>query len=538
MTDRIIVLAPSGRDAAVVVSQLELAAIEAVTATDEGLIAAIRGNKLGVAIIAAEVLDTIDMAALRAALLAQPPWSDCPILLLTRLDSTSAISRSAILEFANVTLLECPLHMHALVSATRTALRARARQRKAATYLSAQEEAEVKVRELANTLEARVVLRTTELTEEIAKRASAEARLRESEESYRFTVELSSQIPWNMAAGGKLLSMGDGWSALTGKSIEDAYAHGWRALLHPDDLELVLAARDDVLALGTPLDTECRVEAQDGGYHWCRIRASARRDPAGKIMKWYGTIENIDERRQAEARYQKLQSDLIHVSRVSAMGTMASTLAHELNQPLTAIANYVRGSRRLLDSGDSDKMPAALEAMAAADRTAVRAGEIVRRLRELVARGEVNMCPEDLPDLIREATAIALVDVGSFGIDCHLDLDPRAARVDADRIQVQQVLINLLRNAVEVLKTVAVRRIAISTRQVGNFCEICVTDSGPGIDPKIAERLFEPFNTNKTDSMGIGLSISRTIIEAHGGRIWHEPGKGRGTKFCLTLVAV
>ncbi len=249
-----------------------------------------------------------------------------------------------------------------------------------------------------------------------------------------------------------------------------------------------------------------------------------------------GFIRDLTERQQAERRLQELQSELIHMSRFTALGEMASTLAHELNQPLTAIANYLKGSRRLLDSGQSDTVPKISEALERAAEQALRAGQIIRQLREFVARGESDRQIENLPRLIEEASALALVGVRELGVHVAFDLDPRATSILASKIQVEQVLLNLMRNAVEAMQETDRRLLTVSTRRLDNeTVRIDVADTGPGIASEIAAQLFQPFITTKRHGMGVGLSISRTIIEAHGGRLWAEPNPGGGTIFRLTL---
>lgn len=252
-----------------------------------------------------------------------------------------------------------------------------------------------------------------------------------------------------------------------------------------------------------------------------------------------GFIHDLTERQRTEKRMQDLQSELIHVSRLSAMGTMATTLAHELNQPLTAIANYVEAARELLSgTNDDPETPAFIaEAMESAAAQSVRAGKIVRRLRDFVSRGEVDKSIEYLPRLIEEATALALTGQGGTGLQVRRWVDPDAAYVLVDRIQIQQVLLNLLRNAAEAMEHTPVRQIFISvSRRDEDWVRVTVGDSGPGIPAEIAANLFAPFTSTKEYGMGVGLSICHTIIEAHGGKIWCEPNPDGGTLFHFTLM--
>ena len=249
-----------------------------------------------------------------------------------------------------------------------------------------------------------------------------------------------------------------------------------------------------------------------------------------------GFIRDLTERRQAEARLEDLQAELIHVSRVSAMGSMASTLAHELNQPIGAIANYVEAVRDRLVDLNPEELPMLVEALNDAAKDAQRAGDIVRRLREFVSRGEVARTVERLPTLINEASVLGLIGARERGIEARFDLDPYASPVFVDRVQIQQVLINLVRNACEAMKDQEERRVTVTSQlDRPGYARITVADTGPGVAPDIADRLFTAFVSSKQDGMGLGLSICRTIIEANEGRIWMEPGEHGGARFHFTL---
>lgn len=249
-----------------------------------------------------------------------------------------------------------------------------------------------------------------------------------------------------------------------------------------------------------------------------------------------GFIRNLTDKQAAEERIEALRADLIHVARVSAMGTMASTLAHELNQPITAVANYVRGVRDLLDKPDERDFPMIIEALDDAKNEALRAGHIVRRLREFVARGEVEKSVEYLPALIEEASRLALIGAAEKGVNVRIALDPRATPVLVDKVQTQQVLINLMRNAIEAMETSTVRELAVTSALARHgMVQLTIADTGPGVPADIAENLFSAFNSSKTQGMGLGLSICRTIVEANEGRIWMEPREGGGSLFHFTL---
>ena len=253
-----------------------------------------------------------------------------------------------------------------------------------------------------------------------------------------------------------------------------------------------------------------------------------------------GFIRDLTERQQTETRLQELQAELIHMSRFTALGEMASTLAHEINQPLTAIANYLTGSRRLLERMEGDKVEMLREAVGQAAEQAMRAGLVIRRLRDFVRRGDSERQVESLPRLIEEASALALVGVKEQGVRVAFDFDPRATLVLADRIQVQQVLLNLVRNALEAMEDSSRRELTVATRAGGEtgLVTVEVIDTGPGLPPEIADHLFQPFQTTKPQGMGVGLSICRTIVEAHGGRIWADSAPGEGVRFAFTLRTV
>ncbi len=249
-----------------------------------------------------------------------------------------------------------------------------------------------------------------------------------------------------------------------------------------------------------------------------------------------GFIRDLTERQQTEMQLRELQSELARVRRVSEMSTLATSLAHEINQPLTAIANYCEGARIVIEKAPPSEAMARLDAMLEAATTQVlRAGEIVRRLRDFMSHGRTTYQPENLIRLITEANALALVGSREHGIEVEIDLDPDAESVLADRIQIQQVLVNLIRNAIDAMIGGPRRNLRIGTRREGEFVVICVADTGSGLDPTVAEQLFQPFITSKQSGMGVGLSICRTIVESHRGRIWFEPVDDGGTAFNFTL---
>ncbi len=251
-----------------------------------------------------------------------------------------------------------------------------------------------------------------------------------------------------------------------------------------------------------------------------------------------GFVRDLTEQQQTQARLQELQSELVHVSRLTAMGEMASALAHELNQPLSAISNYMKGSRRLLAGSTDANAPKIEAALDRAAEQAMRAGDIIRRLRNFVARDASEKRVERLSKMVEEAGALGLTGAREQGVFLRFNLDPSCDLVLADRVQIQQVLVNLFRNALEAMEHSTHRElIASNTRAADDMIELAVSDTGSGFADGAPANLFQPFFTTKEAGMGVGLSISRTIIETHGGRMWAETNSSGGATFRFTLPA-
>lgn len=276
-------------------------------------------------------------------------------------------------------------------------------------------------------------------------------------------------------------------------------------------------------------------ERKDGSTFPLELNVGEVRSAQGRFFT--GFIRDLTERQETEARLQELQSEVVHISRLSAMGEMASALAHELNQPLSAIANYMGGARRIMEQ-DATADRRVLTAVSKASEQAVRAGDIIRRLRDFLSRGEGERTVESLMRLVQEACTLALVGAKEYGVRVSYKLDPRAERVLVDRVQIQQVVLNLVRNALDAMREHDGRRellVATEPDAEEDMAIVSVVDTGPGLDAATAARLFQPFVTTKAQGMGVGLSISRTIVEAHGGRIWTESNPGGGAIFRFTI---
>jgi two-component system sensor kinase FixL len=255
----------------------------------------------------------------------------------------------------------------------------------------------------------------------------------------------------------------------------------------------------------------------------------------GERRIFTGFVRDLTERQETQARLQELQAELLHASRLSAMGQMGTTLAHELNQPLTATINYLRAAQRLLGAAGPADLARIRQAVDLAAEQTLRSGQIIGRLRDFVARGETEKRPESAAKLIEEASALALVGAKQHGVMVRLEIAPALPPVLADRVQIQQTLLNLIRNAIEAMHGCERRELTIAVAAREEMALFSVADTGPGLAPGIAGQPFRPFVTTKPHGMGIGLSICRTIAEAHGGRLWAEPNHGGGTTFRFTV---
>ena len=249
-----------------------------------------------------------------------------------------------------------------------------------------------------------------------------------------------------------------------------------------------------------------------------------------------GFIVDLTEKKQTEAELQSLQADLAHASRLSAVGTLASALAHEINQPLTAIANYLSAARDMMDGDLAENREFFREALQESVSESLRAGTIVRRLREFVSRGEINRRVLSIAQVVEDATVLGMIGAQEKGVQFSIDIAPDTNHVFVDRVQIQQVMVNLMRNAIEAMADSAEKKLHIAVTSIDDKrVGIAVSDSGSGIDQELGDRIFDPFASTKGDGMGLGLSICRTIIEAHGGTIRAEPNSEGGTIFRITL---
>jgi two-component system sensor kinase FixL len=367
-------------------------------------------------------------------------------------------------------------------------------------------------------------------------------RLRQIEERYRLAACAASEVIWDLDVAGRTIAWSETESSTFGyggAAQRRLPIRWWEDKLHPDDRGRIGDSLARALEGGeTRWSEHYGFLCADGSYASVHDRGYVVRDASGKALRVVGAMSDVTGRERGEAELQRMQAELIHVSRLSAMGAMASTLAHELNQPLTAVASYVRGGLRLLSQGAPASSPEVRAALEAAEARALQAGQIVRGLRELVARNRVAVRTADLVKIVGQASLLAFVDEQAHGVTHRVEIDPAARWVSADSIQIQQVLINLARNSIQALAGRPRREVLISSRPADErMVEVSVADTGQGLSEDIQQALFSPFHSRKPGGMGIGLSISRTIVEAHGGRIWAETGTESGAIFRFTLPA-
>ena len=306
--------------------------------------------------------------------------------------------------------------------------------------------------------------------------------------------------------------------------------------IHPDDLSLFRGQVEIARRTGRNIDNDLRLRLPDNSVKYVRTIAHASHDRNGRV-EYIGAVQDVTARRLSEQALERARSDLAHVARVTTAGALTASIAHEVNQPLSGIITNASACLRML-AADSPDIEGALETARRTIRDANRASEVIARLRALFTKKELTIEPVDVNEVAREVIALSTNELGRNGVVLHQDFADDLPVVGADRVQLQQVILNLLLNGADAMKGIGdrPRRLLISTgRGERDHVRLAVRDVGVGVEPQHIDKVFDAFFTTKTSGMGIGLSVSRSIIESHHGRLWLEPNDGPGTTFTFSI---
>ena len=356
-------------------------------------------------------------------------------------------------------------------------------------------------------------------------------QLRSEEQKFRDAVETMPALAFIARPDGQRTFVNSRWVEYTGLTEKQALGWGWQVAVHPNDLSRALTTWQESQASGNTLEYEARIlRGTEGDYRWFQTRAVPVSDKRGKIVKWYGVINDIEDRKRVE----QLQADLAHVNRVSTMGELAASLAHEIKQPIGAAVTNAQACARFLDREEPDVLEAreaALEVVEDAGRAAL----IIDRVRALYRKGSSQMDSVDVTELIGEMLLILRNEAHRHSVNIVTHLADGLPKVMADRVQLQQVLMNLMLNGIQAMEnTGGALTIKAQLRQDVQV-QISVSDTGVGLPADEADRIFDAFFTTKPDGSGMGLAISRSIIESHQGRVWASANSGKGATFHFTL---
>jgi PAS domain S-box-containing protein len=373
--------------------------------------------------------------------------------------------------------------------------------------------------------------------------AAYQFRVRLLQQESRQLREVINTIPasaWSAAPDGSVEFINERWLEFGGAASQNGLGWDWETAVHAEDRDRFLPAWREAIASGKPMEAEARMRRSDGQYRWLLMRIVPAQDKHGRIVKWYGTSTDIEDLKRAEGEREKLrqlEADLAHINRVSMMGELAASVAHEVNQPLTGIVSNGSASLRWL-SGDTPNLEEAREAIRDIVRDGKRAGDVIARIRALTKRTALPKEKLNVNETIREVLALVGDQAKRNNVVFRTRFADEDCPVLADRVQLQQVLLNLLMNGMEAMSSAGdhERQLLIVTRSMDTVhVQVTVEDSGTGLDPSMMSKIFEPFYTTKSDGMGMGLSISRSIIQNHGGRLWASANEGPGTSFHFTL---
>ena len=366
----------------------------------------------------------------------------------------------------------------------------------------------------------------------------AEDKLRESELNKRQMTETIPQMLWSATPEGSIDYCNARLLDYTGFPAEDIMSNGWTKLLHPDDVDQTAQVWMSCVTTGAPYRVEVRTfHAADRTYRWCITSALPLLDQQGRILKWHGTVVDMHDWKQTQEELRNTQAELAHMGRVMTMGQLTASIAHEVNQPLSGIITNTSTCLLMLDSHPPD-LDGARETVRRALRDGDRASEIIKRLRQIFSKKEVTAGLVDLNEATREVIALSLSELQRNQVLLRLDFDRDLPLITGDRVQLQQVILNLLRNASDAMSNVDDRPRYLQVRTELEECDrvrLTVRDAGVGFDSDAGDKLFQAFYTTKNDGMGMGLSISRSIIESHHGRLWATRNDDPGSTFCFSL---
>jgi len=392
-------------------------------------------------------------------------------------------------------------------------------------------------------LDQRVAQRTVELTsaneqlhETRAALEKAFDEIKRSEAKLRQVIDAIPTIAWCNLPDGPNEFLNKSWHEYTGLSPEESHGWGWQIAFHSDDLPPLMTKWQEMLVTREPGEIEARIRRHDGVYRWFLIRAAPLLEE-GRLVRWYGTSTDIDDRKRAEDALNKARAELAHVAQVTTLSTLTASIAHEVNQPLSGIVTNASTCLRMLDANPPN-LEGARETARRTIRDGNRASEVITRLRGLFSRKSATFEPFDLNEAVEEVIALLLSELQRNRIVLRPDLAADLPAVLGDRIQVQQVILNLIRNGSDAMSAVddRPRDLLITTESdQGSGVRLSVKDTGVGFDPQSEEQLFEAFYTTKGDGMGIGLSVSRSIMESHRGRLWAVRNEGPGATFLFSI---
>jgi PAS domain S-box-containing protein len=361
--------------------------------------------------------------------------------------------------------------------------------------------------------------------------------LQSSEDRLRRVINTIPAHVWSTLPDGSVDFINQRLLESTGLSIDALLGSGWQSIIHPDDRTRYIAKWTSALAEGEPVEIEARVWTAQRDYRWLLVRNVPLRDGHGVIVKWYGTGIDIEDRKRAEEGLRKAQADLAHANRVTTMGELSASLAHEINQPISGAITNASTCLRRLDREQPD-LEGARAAASLIIRDANRAAEIINRIRLFFRKGVVTKERVDVNEMIREMEILLHNEAIQHSVSVQTRLAADQPLIVADRIQLQQVLMNLMINGIDAMKAVdGPRQLTLGTQNKSEEqLLVSVEDTGIGLPPNQAGQIFNAFFTTKEYGTGMGLRISRTIIEAHGGRLWATDNHPRGASFHFTLA--